>query len=91
VSADRIGERRRRLHRAARRLDPVPERLPYYIQLPPGPDGEKAPGWYMRDAELGAAPFYLGANAFTAELALVQRAEAQRGDRERQRRRAGAA
>ena len=69
--SERIGERRYRLHRVARRLEPRPEQLPYYISLPPGPHDEKAAGWYMVDAEFGS--LFLGANAFTAELDLTQR------------------
>jgi hypothetical protein len=73
----RIGERRFRLHRVARRLKPRPETMPYYLHSGRS-TYEQAAGWYFTPA--GAEhPAWLADNAVDAEIrlrGLVERQEA---------------
>jgi hypothetical protein len=64
----RLGERRFRLHREAKRLDPRPEVLPYYLHGARSAH-ERAPGWYVHLAG-HAFPLYLADNSVDAELEL---------------------
>lgn len=74
-----LGERASRLDRFASDLRPRPERSPYYLHTPGGPD-ERAPGWYM---VLEGSTVYLGASAGDAEQDLRDRLREQEKPRRR--------
>jgi hypothetical protein len=64
----RLGERRFRLHREAKKLDPRPEVLPYYLHGARSKH-ERAPGWYVHLAG-HEFPYYLADNSVDAEIEL---------------------
>jgi hypothetical protein len=69
------GERRKRLHRIARQLDPRPAKLPYYVMDPMPWEPENARAWWMVDAK--GHLLCLGTNAVRAEIYLVELLRAQ--------------
>lgn len=75
-----LGERASRLWRFAQDLRPLPEK-PYYLHTPnANSDTERAPGWYMRQAE---KVVYLGASAGDAEQWIRDQLRAQARKRKR--------